>query len=142
MGVPKEQLTFPHPRQRYPCTYKVKMNISRNQSSKLIYLENRLKLMLDIHQLSKTLVVKHKECSASLSKVKTLLIVFLTLLLFDTDCCFEAQNVTASVSFANVYFIQKYGMFLRGNFELKVETCGITAGLRVIFFTLTDKVVT
>ena len=98
--------------------------------------------MLDIHQMSKTLVVKHKECSASLSKVKTLQIVFLTLLLFDTDCCFEAQNVTASVSFANVYLIQKYGMFLRGNFELKVETCGITAGLRVIFFTLTDKVVT
>ena len=67
---------------------------------------------------------------------------FLTLLWDFETCCFEAQKVTESVSFGKVYLIQKFGWFFRVDFVLKVETCGITAGFKAMFFTSMDKVVT
>ena len=99
-------------------------------------------MILDIHHESRTWVVKRRECSAALSNVKIFEIDFFTLLWGKVDCCFEAQNVTESVSFGNMYLTQKFGVFLRGNFALKVETWGITAGFKVIFLTPTDIEVT
>ena len=114
----------------------------RKFTQNVLYLEKRFKLMLDIHHESKTWVVNLKECSAELSKVKTFEMAFLALVWGKEDCCFEAQNVTESVSFGSVYLTQKFGVFFRGNFALKDETWGITAGFKVIFFTPTDIEVT
>ena len=100
-------------------------------------------MILEIHQESKTLVVKRKGCSAAPSKAKMLdCMAFLILLWPFETCCFEAQKVTESVSFGKVYLIQKFGWIFRVDFVLKVETCGITAGFKVMCFTSMDKAVT